>query len=135
MGAVATVFLTVFIPRMLPTGNPCVDNSRFRGEDDIIDGTVMTPNKDFNKEWRLLNPKAPGICDWTEGYNAVWVGGDLLASEPSFDIPKTKPSEELKVNIPMLAPPTPDRYKSIWQLRSPKGTLFGDRFWVDIVVK
>lgn len=126
-------------------GQQCIPNSRFKEDVNVPDKTVMRPGEQFVKEWRLENPADDGLCRWTKGYNAVWVARPKnveprvpevrMAQEYSYDIPPTDRGKQAIIKIPMTAPREPGQYKSTWQLRSTKGQVFGDEFWVWIVVQ
>lgn len=135
VGGLAGTLTGVFIPRAFPATPKCTDNSRFVEDVSIPDDTIFSPNTEFVKTWRLKNPKAEGICRWSDEYNVVWAGDENLASKASFDIPTTKPGDEALITIPMNAPQTPGEYKSTWILRNPRGVTFGDKFWVKILVR
>ncbi len=118
-----------------PSSPPCAPNSVFIGEDKITDRTHMAPNERFIKSWTLRNPDVQGLCTWTTEYNAVWIGGPLLANMPSyFLMQEVDPGQEAIIRIAMETPAKPGEYKSIWILRTPTGIRFGDPFWVDIIV-
>jgi hypothetical protein len=128
---------TVIVPRLLdnPSSPPCAPNSVFVGEDKITDRTHMAPNEQFTKSWTLRNPGAQGLCTWTTEYNAVWIGGPLLANKPAYFLTQNIiPGQEAIIRITMKAPAKPGEYKSIWILRTSTGIRFGDSFWVDIIV-
>jgi len=56
----------------------------FVREDAISDGTHMPPSQLFAKTWVLGNPNVKDSCTWTKQYNAVWIGGPLLANMPEY---------------------------------------------------
>lgn len=133
--AVVTLLTALFIVRYVVPPGPCIPNSRFLEDVNVPDGTIMRPGTSFQKEWRLINPDAANICPWSRGFNAVWNDGPNLATASSFDIPEARPGEQVTVSVPMVAPRQPGTYRSVWILRTPQGTLFGDRFWVEIEVR
>jgi hypothetical protein len=118
-----------------PSGPPCVPNSVFVGEDKITDKTNIAGRKQFTKSWTLRNPGVQGLCTWTTEYNVVWIGGPLLANQPTYFLTQNvTPGQDAAIRIVMKAPARPGEYKSIWILRTPTGVRFGDPFWVDIIV-
>jgi len=110
-------------------------DSRFVKDVSIFDGTVVAPNADFTKIWRLRNS---GNVPWPPMTHLVHVGGDLL-SENSFVpllLPEggLAPNEETEVAVDMKAPSVGGRYVSHWRLVSPGGSKFGHRVWAMIQV-
>jgi hypothetical protein len=118
-----------------PSSPPCVPNSVFVSEDNITDKTNIAARKQFTKSWTLRNPGVQGLCMWTTEYNVVWIGGPLLANQPTYFLTQNvAPGQDAAIRIVMKAPARPGEYKSIWILRTPTGIRFGDPFWVDIIV-
>jgi len=133
-GAIVGAFFGALFTYLL-TRPGCTNNSVFIADINIPDRTELKPDEQFEKQWLLRNPKAENVCPWTREYNAVWIDGPNLASQPFFYVPETPPGENAIVNVPMKAPKAAGEYKSAWILRTDKGQKFGDPFWVIIVVK
>lgn len=106
----------------------------------IPDGSQYYVNTYFTKGWRLKNS---GTCNWTPGFNAVWVAGDIMGADSvvpflTFDVP---PGRYANVYVLMQAPSPAGHYQGYWMLRSADGIVFGvgvngkEWFWVDIVTK
>ncbi|HKY79239.1 MAG TPA: NBR1-Ig-like domain-containing protein [Anaerolineales bacterium] len=101
------------------------------------DGTQITVEKLFTKLWRLKNI---GTCPWTASFSAVWVQGQLFSADSVtlFTDVTIYPGEYAMVEVDMVAPKPPGRYKGYWMLRSDQGNLFGtgvrgtEWFWIDI---
>ncbi|GBE77445.1 hypothetical protein SCP_0103200 [Sparassis crispa] len=108
----------------------------FISDNNIPDGQVFPPGAEFVKSWRMINP---GMSDWPETTELVFVAGDRLGSHG--DAPRkvkvgtVKSSAEVEVVAgEMKAPEIPGKYVSYWRLDDGKGNLFGHSVWVDITV-
>ncbi len=118
-----------------PTPKPCLQIT-FVSDISIPDGTKLNGGQSFTKIWRLQNS---GTCVWDTQFDIVFVKGDQMGANAVYDIPKTvKPGETVDISIPMIAPYSPGKYRSEWQLRSSNAVYFGlgpdskQNFWADI---
>lgn len=124
-------------PPPTPTPQPC-NWATFVRDVTVPDNSVMLPGSDFTKTWRLENI---GTCNWTSGYDLVWVDGERMGAPRSVPLPETvRPGEEVNLSVNMVAPNVPGTYRSHWMLRSVTGEVFGlgsdqeNDFWVQIRV-
>lgn len=118
-----------------PTPKPCLQIA-FVSDISIPDGSKLRGGENFTKIWRLQNS---GTCVWDTQFDVVFVKGDQMGANPVYDIPKAvQPGETVDISIPMVAPYSPGRYRSEWQLRSSNNVYFGlgpdskQNFWADI---
>lgn len=118
-----------------PTPKPCYQIS-FVSDISIPDGSKLKGGENFTKIWRLQNS---GSCNWDTQFDVVFIKGDQMGANPVYDIPKAvKPGETVDISISMVAPYSPGKYRSEWQLRTSNGVLFGlgtdskQNFWADI---
>jgi hypothetical protein len=89
----------------------------------VKDGTVMDPEEEFTKTWRIKNV---GTCTWDEDYTVVYSHGTNLAAKASYDLPEdVSPGETIDISINMEAPTANGTYTSNWLLRSDGGSTFG----------
>ena len=102
----------------------CSDKLTFVTDVTIPDETVIAPETEFDKTWRLKNS---GTCTWTTDYQLIHVGGDLLdAVSDAFPLPEAvAPGETIELTIRMVSPATPGTYQSDWKLQNAQGTVFG----------
>lgn len=118
-------------PAPSPTPGGC-DNAQFIEDVTIPDGTVIQPNADFTKTWRLLNT---GTCAWDSAYALVYVDRDLLGTTQSVAIEgRIVAGDTVDVSVPMKAPAAAGAYRTTWRMRNPAGELFGPRIFASIVV-
>jgi len=118
-----------------PTPKPCLQIA-FISDITIPDGTKLSGGQNFTKIWRLQNS---GTCVWDTQFDIIFVKGDQMGANSVYDIPKAvQPGETVDISVPMVAPYSPGRYRSEWQLRSSNGVSFGLgsdsklNFWADI---
>ena len=103
----------------------------------IPDDTVFAPGDEIIKTWRLRND---GTCPWTEGYTAVYVGGDDLIGPITQTIEAVAPNDTIDLTITFTAPATEATYRENWQIADADGTPFGvggfesEAFWVQVQV-
>ena len=110
------------------------DNANFQSET-ITDGTEFSAGDTFTKSWSLQNT---GTCTWNAGYSFAFITGDKMGGTDkviSKDADFTEPGHSQAFNVKLQAPATAGEYKGYWQMKNAKGTAFGSRVWVDIVVK
>ncbi|MGC9398675.1 MAG: NBR1-Ig-like domain-containing protein [Anaerolineae bacterium] len=109
----------------------CSLKATFLADVTVPDDTEMQPGESFVKTWRLRNS---GTCTWETGTQLVFVSEHPLGGPPSVSVPRTTPNGVVDVSVEMVAPESPDTYRSNWQLQAPDGTRFGGVFFVQIVV-
>lgn len=98
----------------------------------VADVVVLKPGETFVRTWRIMNS---GQTRWGEGYQFVYLGGDLMGAPMSVDVPSTKPEIPADVSIALIAPAIPGVYVSHWELRNPDGQGFGPVFDCKIEVR
>lgn len=118
-----------------PLGVVCNDNANFIADVNIPDDTILAPNENFVKTWRLKNI---GGCAWDLGYQVVFAEGDQMGGEASPIANRlVQPEEEIEVSVELTAPAEAGTYRGFWQLQSSDGTpfsVFEQPFYVQIVV-
>jgi len=105
----------------------------------IPDGSILEPNENFSKTWRLKNR---GTCAWTSDYTLVFTSGTQMGGTTAVRLPGyVAPGQTVDVSVPLTAPDKKGEYVGYWMLRNASGTLFGygdnanQAFYVDIKVK
>jgi hypothetical protein len=108
-------------------------SSQFVQDVDYPDGTIVTPGS-LVKHWLIKNA---GSVQWPEGSKMIFVRGnrELLGETEEFFIPLAQAGESVEVSCPILVPRKSGRYSAYFQLADKDRTLFGHRFWIEIVVK
>jgi LysM repeat protein len=123
---------------VIPTGpapdaseRGCVLASAFVADITVADDTALPADAPFTTIWRMRNS---GSCDWGEGYELVFVRGNLMDASSSVPLPSTRAGGTLDIAVDMTAPSESGTYTSVWQMQAPDGTLFGIQPYVRIVV-
>jgi hypothetical protein len=109
----------------------CTLNASYVTDLTIPDNTEMLPGAAFVKTWRIRNS---GTCDWTAGFNLVFVGGDQMGGEATVPLPATAAGGTADLSIHLTAPATPGTYRGNWRMQSDEGLAFGSQVYVQIVV-
>lgn len=102
------------------------------------DDTVVKPNTEFTKTWRLTNA---GTATWTSNFKLIFVSGDALSGAASSAIGQNvPPGGSIDVSVKLKAPVATKTYQGKWMLQTDTGTTFGlganadGSFWVKIKV-
>lgn len=133
-----TVDLTLFPPTatQAPTvaaGTPTGDGATLWADVTIPDGTNIEPGAKFTKTWKLKNT---GTTTWLKDvYDVVHISTDAIVSVAEVNVPNDViPGDTVDISVDMTAPTTSGTHTSYWRLRNDRGQLFGDSFFVKIVV-
>lgn len=95
-------------------------------------GTVIQPDKNFTKTWKVQNT---GTCNWMYQYSFMLLSGDAYGEDKVIKIQKlvtVNDWSELSVNL--TAPKKAGTYTSYWRLADLNGTMFGATLTVSFVV-
>ena len=114
----------------------------------IRDGTIMSPNQEFEQTWVLRND---GKTWWPAGCSVKFVGGDYMghldssrpartaelveASASDVCYAPVAPGQEFSFTVKLRTPPRPGRVVSYWRPTTPDGSKFGDRLWCEVNVR
>lgn len=129
-GVIPTAVRPTAVPPTAPPAT-CTLNSTFAGDVTIPDNTPIAPGGQFVKTWAIQNT---GTCAWDAGYNLVFLNGSSLGAGSPATIPPVQPGQTVNISLNMVAPTTPGRYVSVWQIRASNGALFGTKMDAVIVV-
>ena len=109
----------------------CVNGMQFLNDVSIPDRTVLLPNMNATKTWRIKNT---GTCTWDSAYTFNYVKGSLQG-QPGWSIQKlVGPGESYEISVDFVTPAGNGEYTSYWQMRSPEGMNFGQTIWMDYQV-
>jgi len=117
-------------PAVPPSGPRCND-ATFIDDVTIPDGTILLPEKEFNKTWRIKNA---GTCRWTTSYAIGFAYGDMMKGKETKLPNSVDPGNTVDVSIEMTAPTNNGWYGGWWRLKSDTGDYFGDFVYVSILV-
>jgi len=127
--------LTVSI--VLPGNNPtatAVDcyNATLLSNVSIPNGTKLDAGEAFTKTWLIENS---GTCDWNGDFKITFVGGNLFGSDTTKIRKRVLSGDSAEISLDMVAPNTSGNASSSWQMANDNGSLFGQVFTFEIVVK
>jgi len=108
------------------------------------DGAEVNVGETIIKEWEFVNPE--GAAAWPQGVKLIFTRGDreLLGDQEEFPLPSAKPGEKVKVAVALLVPSqltgkkaqlTGKKVKAYFRIADADRNVFGDRCWVELVVK
>lgn len=132
VGVTLTTAAPTFTPTIAPVNTG--DNSKFLGDVNYPDGTVVEPGLTFTKTWKFQNT---GSTTWTKDYSIMYLQGSLqgAGNALSFKLDKeVKPGETVEVSATFTAPTVAGRYTSVWKMYTASGYLFGEYASIDITV-
>lgn len=109
-------------------------NMGFVRDEQTPDGTVLRPNENFTRVWKVVNN---GTCNWLFGFRLVPVAGYEFAEDgvsPSGNQPAT-PGEWREFRVNGQAPDDPGTYTQSWRMSDGAGHLFGATLSISITVR
>jgi hypothetical protein len=106
-------------------------DARFQRDVTIPDNTVLAPNAPFVKTWLIQNT---GTCAWDSGTVAVFTGGARMAGASPTPVGVVQPGASINLTINFVSPGSPGTYRSSWRLEAGNGVVFGQAFYVQIVI-
>ena len=98
----------------------------------IPNGTEFSPGDRFTKTWQINNS---GTCEWTRDFKITYVGGNLFGSDTTKIRKFVAAGDNTNISLDMVAPGGSGTVVSSWQMATDSGTLFGQIFTVEIVLK
>jgi hypothetical protein len=114
------------------SGSGACYNATLVSDVTIPSGTEMNPGDAFTKTWEIQNS---GTCEWTKDFKITHVGGELLGSDTTKIRKFVKDGTTTKISLDMIAPNGSGTMTSSWQMADNTGTLFGQVFTIQIVLK
>lgn len=128
--------LTTVMPGVTPSPTSKVCLAASLVNEDLPDGSIISPGQQFTKTWYLRNI---GNCPWTEDYSMVFHHGTKMTTINSIPFPGyVAPGETIPFSLSLVAPTSPGDFTSFWTLQDPNGNQFGPSangvFWVRIAV-
>ncbi len=127
-----TVAPTSAAPATVSTLTPaCTPNAQFVAEVTIPDRTLLQPNQQFTKTWRMRNT---GNCAWDDAFRFVFVTGTAMTNGVEQAMPPTDSGATVDLAVPMQAPATSGQYVGRWRMRDGNGQFFGTEVAVIINV-
>ena len=123
---------------LMSASGECINAAEFVQDVTIPDDSIVEPNKEFTKTWRLRNI---GSCSWTTKFALVLISGDQMeAISPKMLEANVEPGQTIDLSIDLVSPKEPNYYQGNWMLQDEFGNTFGtgsdagNPFWVSIKV-
>lgn len=115
-----------------PSPTSTCDVAQFVSDVTIPDDTVLAPNADFTKTWRLKNI---GTCSWTPSYAVVFANGDSMSGPATQALTgNVNAGQTVDLSVNLKAPAANGTYTGNWRLRNASGVAFTN-FYVRIKVQ
>ncbi|MCU0497009.1 MAG: NBR1-Ig-like domain-containing protein [Anaerolineae bacterium] len=110
---------------------PLRDEAWWIADETILDGTLMPPNAQFTKVWRVRNA---GTTSW-RNYRLVFHGDHPMGEIRTVTLPSAAPGEVIPVSVDLIAPATLGLHRSTWMLSNVKGETFPHELYAEIQVR
>ena len=107
------------------------NNLAFVRDVTIPSGTVLQPNEDFTKTWKVENT---GTCSWLNQYTLVLSGGEYYEGKDMKIQRVVSSGSWTEFSIPMTAPRDNGTYTSYWRL-SDGQDMFGATLVLTFIVQ
>lgn len=107
------------------------DNAAYVSDVTYADNTVLAPETDFTKTWKLMNT---GTCTWDEDYRLVFISGDDMDGDTTYLDDSVSSGESVSISVDMTSPEDSGTYTGYWQMENADGETFGGKIYVQIKV-
>jgi len=115
-----------------PSPTSTCDVAQFIDDVTIPDDTVLAPNADYTKTWRLKNV---GTCSWTPSYAVIFFSGESMSGPATQALTaNVNPGQTVDLSVNLKAPASNGTYTGNWKLRNAAGVAFS-QFYVRIKVQ
>jgi len=115
-----------------PSATSTCDVAQFVQDVTIPDDTIIEPNAEFTKTWRLRNV---GTCSWTPSYAVVFFSGESMGGPATQALTgNVNPGQTVDLSVDLKAPASNGTYTGNWRLRNANGVAFTN-FYVRIKVQ
>jgi len=120
------------VEEVRPSPTPaCSNNLLFINDLTIPDGTQVIPGEQLDKRWLVRNN---GSCNWNDQYQVRLIAGSGMGVPVQQMLYPALSGTDVVIRMVFLAPSETGSYRSAWQAYDAQGNLFGDPFFIDILV-
>ncbi len=109
----------------------CTASLAFLEDITIPDGTTVNQGEILDKRWLVENN---GSCNWDHRFSLRLIAGPNMATQTEYALFPARSGTQAEIRILFTAPQDPGAQRSAWQAYDPKGNLFGDPIFVEVVV-
>jgi hypothetical protein len=110
---------------------PLCNDSLFLVDVTIPDGTILRPEENFAKTWKVKNT---GTCKWTISYAIGFAYGNAMRGTETKLPNSVDPGASVDIALNLTAPKATGWYGGWWRLKNGPGDYFGDFVYVSILV-
>lgn len=119
-----------------PTNIPdCTNIASFVEDVTIPDNTIIEPNTNFTKTWRVKNT---GTCIWNPEYTLAYYSGEQMGGLIPIPLTPTQPGETTDISIELTAPDIEGSHQGNFVIKNPAGLVMqvdqDSRLWVIVSV-
>ncbi|MFH1185474.1 MAG: NBR1-Ig-like domain-containing protein [Chloroflexota bacterium] len=115
-----------------PSPTSTCDVAQFVADVTIPDDTIIAPNANFTKTWRLKNV---GTCSWTPSYAVMFASGESMSGPATQALlANVNAGQTVDLSVNLQAPASNGTYTGNWRLRNANGVAFSN-FYVRIKVQ
>jgi hypothetical protein len=107
------------------------NNLAFIRDVTIPSGTVLNPNQDFVKTWKVANT---GTCKWMFQYQLKLLSGNAFNAKTTKLLSVVDPGHWAELSVGMGTPKNPGNYTSYWRMADANGNMFGASLAVSFTV-
>lgn len=109
----------------------CTNELAFIADLTIPDGTSIAPGSTLDKQWEVENR---GTCNWDYRYRLRLIAGSPMGVPAEQALFPARSGSRAMIRILFTSPLEAGSHRSVWQAVNPAGQLFGDQFYIDIIV-
>lgn len=120
------------VPLATADVSQCALGAIFQADLTIPDGVEIEAGEIFTKTWLVRNT---GSCEWARGFRLHFVDGDQMTEATSVPVPQALAGQDAAISVVLRAPEQPGRYRGQYQMCVNGTECFGDRVFVEIVVR
>lgn len=110
---------------------PLCYDSLFIADVTIPDGTILAPEENFVKTWKVKNT---GTCGWTTSFAIGFSYGNLMSGNDTTLPNSVDAGDSIDIAVDLTAPKATGWYGGWWRLKNESGLFFGDFVYVSILV-
>ena len=115
-----------------PSPTSTCDIAQFVADVTFPDDTIVAPNANFTKTWRLKNV---GTCSWTSSYAVMFASGESMSGPATQALAaNVNAGQTIDLSVNLKAPASNGTYTGNWRLRNANGAAFSN-FYVRIKVQ
>jgi hypothetical protein len=113
---------------MTPNNTSSTLSASFIRDITFPDRSKVIAGSTFVKVWSIKNS---GLSAWPEGTTLTCIDPSQCDIK-SVTVPLAKPGEIVPISVTVKAPEQPGNFRSYFKLKTSKGEIFGNTFWLEV---